>query len=82
MNKKIDSLALGYSGAILSSFGMLILWVFGSAGYYTGAVVMMEGWHMFFSLSLLGLVGGIIEAAAWSFIFLYVFGIMYNKLTK
>ncbi len=82
MNTKLNSLALGYSGAILASLGMLILWLLGSVGYYTEAVVMMEGWHMFFSLSLVGLIGGIIEAGIWSFVGLYIFGEIYNKFTK
>lgn len=82
MNTKLDSLALGYAGAVVSSIGMLLLWIAGGVGYYMTAVTMMEGWHMFFSLSVAGLIGGIIEAAVYSFVALYLFGWTYNKFAK
>jgi len=82
MNTKLDSLALGYAGAAISSIGMLILWISGTMGYYMGAVVMMQDWHMFFSLTIMGLIGGIIEAAIYSFIALYLFGWLYNQFTQ
>jgi len=82
MNSKLDSLALGYAGAITSSIGMFVMWVMGSIGYYTEAVGMMQGWHMFFSLSITGLIGGVIEAAVFSFIILYIFGWLYNQFTQ
>ena len=82
MNTKLDPLALGYAGATISALGMLLMWVVGGMGYYAEAVVMMQGWHMFFSLSVLGLIGGVIEAVIISFIALYVFGWLYNKFTK
>ncbi len=82
MNTKLDSLALGYTGAILSSLGMILLWILGTSGYYMDAVVMMSGWHMLFSLSVVGLIGGTIEAGVWSFVVLYIFGVIYNKFAK
>jgi hypothetical protein len=82
MDKKLNSLALGYAGAIVSGIGMLALSILGKLGIYTGAVEMMQQWHMFFSLSIGGIIGGVIEAAAISFIFLYLFGLIYNKLSK
>lgn len=82
MNTKIDPIAFGYTGAIISSIGMFVMWVLGGMGYYTEAVIMMQGWHIFFSLNFTGLIGGIIEAAIFSFITLYLFGLLYNKLAK
>ncbi|MFQ5754415.1 MAG: hypothetical protein ACE5HI_20750 [bacterium] len=78
--QKLNALALGYSGAIISAVCMLLLGILGKIGLYTGAVTMMSEWHMFFSLSIMGIVGGMIEAAIISFIVLYAFAIVYNKI--
>ena len=77
--KTLNPLAFGYAGAITSAGAMLLLSIFGSLGFYTGAMMQMMKWHMFLSPSPLGVVGGMIEAAVISFIFLYVFAIVYNK---
>jgi len=82
MSSKLDSLALGYTGVALSSLGMLIMWTLGNTGYYLGAVRMMQEWHGLFSMSFFGLVGGIVEAAVFSFVVLYAFGFIYNKFSK
>jgi len=76
---KLNALALGYAGAILSAICMLLLGIFGNIGIYTGAVEMMQKWHMFFSLSIGGIIAGIIEAAVIGFIFAYLFAWLYNK---
>ena len=78
--QKLDALTLGYAGAILSALGMLIMGILGNLGIYTKAVEQMQDWHVFFSLSLGGIIGGMIEAAIWSFVFFWVFGLLYNKL--
>lgn len=72
--------ALGASGAILSAAGMLLLGVLGNFGMYTGAVQMMMAWHLFFSLSVLGIIAGMVEAALLSFIALWAFAYIYNAL--
>jgi hypothetical protein len=56
-----------------------LLGIFGNLGIYMGAVEMMRQWHMFFSLTLTGIIAGMIEAAIIYFIFAYLFGIFYNK---
>lgn len=76
--KTLNPLALGYAGAIISAIGMLLLGILGNLGIYTGAAQMMEEWHMFFSLSIGGIIGGMVEAAIISFIALYVFALLYN----
>lgn len=78
--KTLNALALGYAGAIISAAGMLLLGVLGNLGLYSGAVAMMSEWHMFFSLSIGGIIGGMIEAAIISFVILYTFAIVYNRL--
>ena len=78
--KTLDSLSLGYAGAIISALCMLLLGILGALGLYTGAITMMSDWHMYFSLSLSGIIGGIIEAMIISFIFFYSFAIVYNWL--
>lgn len=76
---KLNPLALGYAAAFVSAIIMLLLGILGNLGIYSGAVSMMEQWHMFFSLSIGGIIGGIIEAAIISFLFTYIFGWFYNK---
>lgn len=78
--KTLNALALGYAGAIVSAAVMLLLGILGNVGIYTGAVAMMTEWHMFFSLSVGGIIGGMIEAAIISFIILYAFALVYNWL--
>jgi len=78
--QKINSLALGYALAIVSAIVMLVLGIFGNLGIYMGAVNSMMQMHEFFSLSVLGIIGGIIEAAIVSFILGLLIGYLYNKL--
>lgn len=82
MAGKLSALTLGYSAAIISAVIMLLLGVLGNIGVYTGAVEMMQQWHVFFSLSIGGVVAGMVEAAVVSFVLAYVFGWLYNKLLK
>ena len=82
MNQKLNILALGYAGAIISAACMLLLGILGNLGLYIRAVEMMQQWHMFFSLSVVGIVAGMIEAAIITFIVLYLFGLVYNRLNK
>lgn len=79
MAQKLNELALGYSLAIISAAGMFLLGVLGNLGIYTTAVNMMQQWHMFFSLSFLGIIAGMIEAAIWSFIAGWLIAWVYNK---
>ena len=79
MTRKLNSLAFGASAAIVSALSMLILGILGNIGVYKGAVEMMSQWHMFFSLTPMGIFTGTIEAAIISFIFFYIFGWIYNK---
>lgn len=82
MDKKLNSLSLGYAGAIISALMMLLLGVLGNLGYYKSGVEAMKQWHIYFSLSFGGIIMGIIEGAVVSFLFLYLFGWLYNKLGR
>jgi hypothetical protein len=77
---KLNALALGYAAAIVAAVIMLLLGILGNLGIYTGAVDMMRQWHMFFSPSIGGIITGMIEAAIISFVFVYFFAWLYNKL--
>lgn len=79
MNGKLNPIALGASAAIVAALSMLVLGIFGNIGIYTGAVDMMRQWHMYFTLTPLGIIAGMVEAAVISFVFLYLFGWIYNK---
>ncbi len=76
---KLNSLALGGAAAILAAVIMLLLGILGNIGIYTGAVDMMQQWHVFFSLSIGGIIAGMVEAAIITFVFVYLFGFIYNK---
>ncbi|PIN87313.1 hypothetical protein COV19_00315 [Candidatus Woesearchaeota archaeon CG10_big_fil_rev_8_21_14_0_10_44_13] len=80
MAEKLNSLALGYSAAIIAGACMLLLSLAGYFGMYPGAVEMMTNAHMFYSLSILGTITGIIEAAVMAFVTGHVFGRLYNRL--
>jgi len=81
MTEKLKQSAMGYAAAILSAACMLLLGILGNIGVYTGAVEMMQNWHMFFSLSIAGIIAGMIEAAVIGFVVVYVFAWLYNKFT-
>lgn len=80
MAEKLNALALGYTGAILGAACMLVITVLAKIGIYEGLARLMEELHLFFSMSLFGILAGAIEAAVWGFVSLYVLGWLYNKL--
>jgi hypothetical protein len=77
---KFNTLGLGYAGAIVAALLMLLIGILGNLGIYTSAMEMMMQWHGFFSLSAGGIVLGMVEAAVWTFVTLYIFGWVYNKI--
>lgn len=79
MAQKLNSLALGYAVGILSGLCMLLLGILGTLGIYSGAAEMMQQWHMLFSLSVFGIITGIIEAAIIGFLAGYALAWVYNK---
>ncbi|MDP2730625.1 MAG: hypothetical protein Q8O55_09075 [Dehalococcoidales bacterium] len=78
---KLKPLALAGAAAIIAALIMLLLGILGNIGVYIGAVDMMQQWHMFFSLSIVGIIAGMLEAVVITFVFVYLFGFIYNKLS-
>lgn len=79
MGERLNAPALGYAAAILSGATMLLLGILGNLGIYTAGVQMMQQWHVFFSLSITGIIAGIFEAAVVGFVYGYAFGRIYNR---
>jgi len=79
---KLNVLVLGYAGAVLSALTMLLLSIGANIGIYAVAAEQMAQWHMFYDTGVVGTITGMIEAAIISFVGLYVFGTIYNKLVK
>ena len=77
--KRIEIKA-GVTGAIIAAGIMLIMGILGNIGLYAGAVTMMQQWHMFFNLSITGIILGMIEAAIITFVIVYVSIWTFNKI--
>lgn len=78
MDQRLQPTAFGGATAVISALVMLLLGIVANLGIYRGAADMMVEWHMFFSLTAGGIVGGIIEAAVLSFVFGWAFASCYN----
>ena len=78
---RLNPLALGGAAAAIAAIIMLLLGILGNIGVYTGAVEAMQQWHVFFSLSIGGIIAGIVEGAVVTFVFAYLFGFIYNKFS-
>lgn len=81
MTNKFNVPALGIAASLIAALSMLILGIFGHLGIYLGAVDMMRQWHMFFSLTPMGILSGMLEAGGISFVFFVLFGWVYNKIS-
>ncbi len=77
--QKLNELALGYAGAAVSAACMVLLGIFWNVGWYVGAAEAMAKWHLYFSSSVGGIIGGAVEAAVWVFVGLYALAWCYNK---
>jgi hypothetical protein len=82
MTEKLNALAAGYSVALVSAAGMLLLGIVGNLGVYMAGVNAMMQWHVFFSLSMTGILAGMAEAAIFGFIFAYAVVTLYNRFAK
>jgi len=60
---------------------MLLLGILGNLGLYMNGVEAMQQWHLFFDLSALGIVAGIVEAVVFSFAVGWLFAYLYNRLS-
>ena len=81
-NKKLNIIGLGLSIAIYSALCMLILSFLGIAGYAKSALKIMESFHIWFSLSFIGIVAGTLEAGVFGFVSGIIIAFLYNKFIK
>ncbi len=79
MEAKLDPYALGYSFAVLGGLTMLVLSIVGRLGYGLDAVAVMAAFHIGYSLSIVGIIMGIIEGAIGSFVYGYLIAYFYNR---
>lgn len=77
---KLHAHKFSLAGAIVSVFCMILLSVVNSLGIYIGSVELMQQAHMFYTPTVGGTITGMIEAAVMTYISLYVFVWVYNKL--
>ncbi len=80
--KQLHATSLGVAAAAVSALVMLVLGIFGGIGIYKGAVSGMEQYHMFFSPTIGGTIGGMIEAAIITFVVGFAFAWIYNQLVS
>ncbi len=81
MTNKFNVFALGIAASSIAALSMLILGILGYMGIYLGAVEMMRHWHIFFSLTPMGILAGMLETGMISFVFFLLFGWIYNKIS-
>lgn len=79
---KLDAQPAATALAVWSALVMLLLWVLAKIGLYVSAAEAMASWHMFFDLTFMGLIGGMIEATAISFLGVYLFVFVYNLIAS
>jgi hypothetical protein len=77
-----DPQALGISLGILGALAMLLLSIVGKLGYGLEAVRIMAAFHIGYSLSLVGIVVGMGEAAVASYVFGYLTAYLYNRFFR
>lgn len=82
MDQQLNVHAFSSAGAVVSAVGMLLLGIGANVGIYEGAVQQMAKWHLFFSPSLGGVIGGMLEGAIVTYVFLYLFGWVYNRMSN
>ncbi len=77
--EKINSIALGYSLAIISAGTMLLAGLFGmsSYGYMGGYSYMMS--HMYGGFGVFGILSGIIWAGILGFVWGWLIARLYNR---
>lgn len=71
--------ALGISLAIISGISMLILSLLGLSEKALKAVEIMKWNHIWYDLTVFGIIAGIIEAAVFSYVIGYALAWLYNR---
>ena len=80
MNEKLNSAAFGIAAAVVAAIVMAIIGTLSRFGIYTEAAQMMSSWHMFFDTTLMGILAGMAETAISTFLFIYLFAVIHNKI--
>jgi len=76
----LNAKALGISLAIYGAILMLVLSILGLFDLFGSAVEMMEAFHIGYSLSIVGIIIGIVEAAVFCFFSGLLVAFVYNKV--
>ena len=79
---KVNSLALGYALGAVRVAVLLVVSVFGFFGYAEGAVSLVESLHFTFSLSVFGILAGLVETMLWGFLMGLLLGWTYNLFSR
>jgi hypothetical protein len=79
MAQELSEKALGLSVGTISAVCMLLIGILGNLGVYMVAVEMMQQWHLFFDLSFVGIIAGIVEASIIGFAGGWLVAWVYNK---
>lgn len=79
---KIKAHTLALAFAIWSAVIMLIMWVASQMGLYVQAAEQMASLHMFFDLTPVGLIGGMLEAGVLSYLGVQLFALIYNRFAS
>ncbi len=79
VKQELNAKALAYTLAILFASCMLLLGILGNLGIYMGMVEAMQNMHLFFNLSVVGIIGGMIEAGVWGLVTGWLVAWVYNK---
>lgn len=77
---KLSIRRLGLSLGIISAICMVLLGILGNLGIYMSGVETMQGWHVFFDLSFVGILLGTIEAFVVGWIFGVGIAYFYNVI--
>ncbi|MFW2368965.1 MAG: hypothetical protein ACN4GW_21325 [Desulforhopalus sp.] len=78
--EKLNSAALGSAAAIVAAAVMALISILSQFGIYKEAAQMMSSWHIFYNASFLGTLAGMAEAAASTFLLVYLFAVIHNKI--
>lgn len=78
--EKLNSTAFGSAAAIVAAAIMLVISILSRFGLYKEAAQMMSSWHIFYDASFLGILAGMAEAAVSTFILVYLFAVIHNKI--
>ncbi len=78
--KQLSPHGLGLASAIVSGLGMLVVSILGLSGKAMEVVKLMQAHHIWYDLTGVGIIAGIIEAFIFGYVIAYIFGWIYNRV--